>query len=305
MPAGLRVGNGRIRNMALSMTGFGSVSMRYRDLTFKCEVQCVNKKFLEAQVVLPRAYWSLEIPMRKEVEKTLLRGKAVAVINVSAPEAGRDVRLNHGMVAAYQAGLLELEARYGSARDVGMAAWLNLPGVWDIRENREPSTDVSPLLIELLGKALRKVQRMRRAEGKNLTAEIRELLTQLEHHLQNVETRAPDVLVQYQERLKDRVGRSPALTPQEKDLFSRFQSAFSDKCDIREEVARLKSHIKQYRTHIRKNTPVGRTLDFLLQEFFREINTIGSKANDIQVTENVVTMKSLVEKIREQTQNIL
>jgi uncharacterized protein (TIGR00255 family) len=291
--------------MILSMTGFGSHTHKEKNLQIKCEIHCVNKKTLEVYVNLPRTCLFAEMDLRKKVEETLKRGKITVHFDVRFMESTKKVVFQEALFDSFQETLVQISKKYKIQNNVLLSHWLSMEKLWGIEEEPKDPKNLVPLLNTTLESALAHVGSMRKREGQHLLKDLLQRLSKIEKYLQAIEARAPSMVRAYQDTLKKRIKSRETFTPAESDLFNRFVSVFADKSDVSEEITRLKSHFAQFRHLLDSQEPCGRSLDFLLQEFVREINTLGSKTPDLQATKQVIAIKTLIEQIREQVQNVL
>jgi len=291
--------------MALSMTGFGTASKIQKFFQVKCEVQCLNKRHLEIGLNLPRFCVELDLPMRKKIEARLNRGKVAVYFDIQYRSSTKKMVLNEPLMDSWQKELSSLAKKYRLKPDLDLKTWVMVDTIWKVEENRLMAKDMAGTLNQTLDEALRKLILMRKREGKQLEKVMLGQIRQMEKIVQELNKRSGLYVKAYQNKIKKRVSKSDSFTPAENELFTRFVSVFSDKADIHEEITRLWSHCSQLNHYLKKDSPGGRSLDFLLQECNREINTIGSKVSDLKVSKMVVTLKTLVDQLREQAQNVL
>ncbi len=291
--------------MILSMTGFGSHTHSIKGLQVKCEIHCVNKKALEVNLNLPRYCLFAEPDLRKKVEETLKRGKISVNLDLRFLESTKKVSFNETLFDSFQKTLARISKKNKIQDHLNVSDLLSMEKLWVIEEELWPPESLLSSLNAALNSALTKVLLMRTREGEHLHKDLLRRLSEVEKQCVEIERRAPSILREYQEKLKKQIKNSDQFTSVETDLFNRFVSMFTNKSDVSEEITRLKSHFSQFRQILRSQEPCGRSLDFLLQEFVREINTLGSKTPDLQATKQVIAVKALIEQIREQVQNVL
>jgi len=289
----------------LSMTGFGDVRRQDGRRHIAVEVRTVNNRFLKCSIRLPDSYASFESEIEKLVRATISRGTVNVSIRVERHgDAGR-FQIDHAVLSAY------VEQAQAAGETLGLAptaldAFLTLPGVVAERGTDDDAVADWPVVESAVGEALRILQTFRRSEGAAMADELRANLGTIESEVDAIAELAPGVVREFRDRLRERVaeliGETDA-TVSDADLI-REVSLYADRVDINEEITRLRSHIGQFRGFLDDPQSQGRKLDFLTQELNREVNTIGSKANNVAIAHRVVEMKAAVEKIREILQNI-
>jgi uncharacterized protein (TIGR00255 family) len=291
----------------LSMTGFGDARGENERLSVAVEVRSVNNRYLKVVSKLPDSLSPLESEIEKLVRGTIARGTVNVAFRIDRLEGGGDFGLDREVLAGYWRQLCDAAAAARTAPPSDVSALLALPGV--VVEQSVGSGDREqdlPLVQAVLGEALGKLDEFRRTEGQSMAEELRANARLIAGQLDLVAAQAPQVVSQYRDRLCERVkellnGSEAMVTPA--DLI-REVSIFAERCDINEEITRMRSHLAQFEEFLNAATSMGRKLEFLTQEMFREVNTIGSKANDVSIAHCVVEMKSAIEKIREILQNV-
>jgi uncharacterized protein (TIGR00255 family) len=287
------------------MTGFGDARLQDDRWSVEVEVRTVNNRHLKLNAKLSEPYGSLEPEVERLVRESIRRGTVQLILRVERPRRAEDYRLNPVALASYRDQLQALQGP--EARSIDLASLLSLPGVVEERRSSvdDPHEDW-PALAGVVSEALGRLQTARADEGSAMAAELLALSQGIVTQLDTIERRGPDVVSAYQKRLTDRVqslmqGQGVVLEP--KDLI-REVSIFAERADIAEEVIRLRAHLTQYVEVINAPESAGRKLEFVVQEMGRETNTIGSKANDVEISRCVVEIKGLLEKIRELIQNV-
>lgn len=291
-----------------SMTGFGRGEKEVQGHVFTVEVKTVNHRYLESSIRLSRKLGALESKVRSVLKEKIVRGKADVYINYAnhSQEQGK-VWINEAKLEEYVKVLREQAARQGLEDDLKLSHVLQLPEVMESEEAGLDLEALEPILTEALLEALSELSSMREKEGANLKKDFIGKLDELEALVAKVQERAPLVVAEYKEKLYTRIqeyldkGKLPEL---DEGRLEMEITMFADRCCIDEELTRLQSHIRQYRQTIEKEEPIGRQLDFLTQELNREANTIASKSNDLTITQQALAMKNVIEKLREQIQNI-
>jgi uncharacterized protein (TIGR00255 family) len=286
------------------MTGYGESRLQDDRWSVAVEVRTVNNRHLKLNAKISDPYSALEPDFERLVRETIRRGTVQLSIRVERPKRLEDYRLNRVALASYRQQLAEFA---GEASKLDLAALLGLPGVF---EERKPSTDDPhqdwPALASAVAEALGKLQQARSEEGRAMARELVELGRSVGTHLETIASRGPEVVSSYQKRLTERVqtlleGKGGTVEP--RDLI-REVAIFAERADIAEEVVRLRAHLTQFVEVIDEPESSGRKLEFVVQEMGRETNTIGSKANDVEISRGVVEIKGLLEKIRELIQNV-
>ncbi len=295
--------------MAYSMTGFGRGEKVFDTRKYSIEIKSVNSRFCDISIRMPRMFNYLDGDIRRVITDRLLRGKIDVFINYEDQgEAGQTVTVNAGLAKEYSEAAKAIAALTGREDDFGVARLATMQDVLSVTQNEINEDQASKELMETLNAAIDGMLAMRKREGENLVATILTKITSLEAIREEVVTRAPEVVEAYKQKLSARI--SDILTSDQREFYDDNRLAaevaiFADKCAIDEEMARLSSHFSQARKILSDESTVGKKMDFLVQEINREINTTGSKANDIEITSRVLTMKNLVEEIREQIQNLV
>ena len=291
--------------MANSMTGFGRGEASGIGYQFSIELKSVNHRFLEIIVRSPRNFIGFEERIRKTLQERFQRGRIEVHVNVVETEGKkRLVKVDKDLALSYDKTLKNLALALHTAYETDIYRLVNLPEVLSVVE---PEIDLDVLwrvCAESLLKATDGFGQMRHAEGKKLTIDLLQRLDLITEYLQTIAVRASYVVTDYQERLQERIQTLLGEVELDTTRLANEVVYFADRASITEELVRFDSHLTQSREALRSSEPVGRKLDFLVQEMNREINTIGSKANDIKIGHQVVNVKSELEKIREQIQNL-
>ncbi len=287
-----------------SMTGYGrrQVSADGREMTL--ELRTVNHRFLDISFRLPKRCAFLEEVLRHELSERLFRGHAdVFLTYVNNREDAREVRADLPLAAQYRSALEQLSAALNCECKADASFYAALPNVLTETEREENQEALIALTKQTVSLALDDIIAMREREGRALAADLTAHLNELERLTLQIAERAPVVPALYRERLTARL-REAAVSDVEPQRLAQEVALFADKCAIDEELSRLSSHIAQMRDTIGKDGETGRRLDFLTQELNREVNTIGSKTSDVQITNLVLSAKGEIEKLREQVQNV-
>lgn len=287
-----------------SMTGYGRSRMEMDGRETTVEVKTVNHRFLDISFRMPRSLSFLEEPIRKALAARMSRGHVdVYLTYCNARADARVVNVDLSLLQAYQKALSQMREAGHLVDDMKLSAYARLPDVLTVSEQEEDQAAVTALATAALNRALDDLIAMREREGSRLGDDMDAKLAHLDQLRAQIAARAPRVTVDYRDRLKARIEQLMEGPPDEQRLVQEV-ALFADRAAIDEELVRLSSHIAQISALIRSGEPVGRKLDFLVQELNREINTIGSKASDLEIASYVVDAKSEIEKLREQVQNI-
>lgn len=288
-----------------SMTGFGQGEAGDGKYSVRVEIKSVNHRYLDLFFRVPKQYNQLEEVMRRTISDRIARGRVEVTVYVEEfGDQERIVEINAALLQGYLNALGEIKAEIGSNEAITLAQVLSLPGVLEVNEPAFDWEDLQRTLVQATAAALDGLESMRVAEGRRLFEDLQEKTLLVENLSQRVAQIAPQMVVDYKNRLLERLGDLIDGTTLTEERFLIEVAIFADRCSIDEELVRLTSHIQQLKEALRSTRPVGRKLDFLIQEMNREVNTIGSKGNNVHIAGFVVDMKSELEKIREQVQNI-
>lgn len=287
------------------MTGYGRAreNLHQRDIT--AEIRSVNNRYLDITVKLPRSYAFAEDAVRSRVQKMISRGKVDVYFTVDASGAEPTVvAVNSALAAGYLRALQELQETYQLTGDITPATLARFPEVLTVTKAEEDLETVGADLCQVLDKALAAYNAMRSVEGERLAEDVTCRLTTIETLTAAVEERSPQTVAEYRQKLETRMQEVLGNTSIDESRILTEAAIYADKIAVDEETVRLRSHLSQLRGMLSSDEPMGRKMDFLIQEVNRESNTIGSKCNDVAIAQVVVNLKAEVEKIREQVQNI-
>lgn len=289
-----------------SMTGFGRGEARRDGVSWSVECASVNRKQLEAAVSLPRELSELEGQVRNLVAAGVSRGRVnVTVRSESLTESSANaVHVDHSLAQQYYQALHGLALKLEIPAEVSLHDLMRLPGVVGLQQAETSAEQAWPLIEEAVSAALKQMNAMRETEGTHLREEMESRLSRIEGLLASIREKAATVPETQRKLLRQRLEDAGLPLPLDDERLVKEIALFADRTDISEELSRAASHVKQFRTYLASSEPVGRSLDFLLQEFFREFNTMGSKCNQAEIAHHVVTAKTEIEKIREQVQNV-
>ena len=290
-----------------SMTGYGRGECTMYERKFTVEIKAVNHRYNDITVKLPRAIMGFEDEIKKAISKKLFRGKLDVFVNFeSFSQEDINISVNEPLAKSYTETLRKLKSDLHLDGDVTIEIVSKFPDVITVDKsisNENTENEIRECLMKAVEDATDAFVAMREVEGETLKKNIIEKVAFVNDALQKIEERAPWVSKDYRARLEAKLADLDEIQVDESRLLTEVL-LFADKACIDEEITRLHSHISQMYSIVEENVPVGRKLDFLVQEMNRETNTIGSKSNDIEITNHVVDIKSEIEKIREQIQNI-
>lgn len=291
--------------MSKSMTGYGRGEAQSLSKQFTVEIKSVNHRYLEVFIRQPRQYAMLEENIRRFVQKFIQRGRVDIFIKVEElGEQKPEIKVDKEIAVAYYESLKDLADNLQISPDINVFQLVSLPEVIKLEEVEEDLEQVWQILQKALIQGLEQLVEMRKTEGESLKNDLLKRIDLLQKLSEQIYQRSPLVVEEYRQKLQNRI--KELLTDYELDEQRLNQEIvyFADKSNITEEIIRLRSHFQQFTKSMALDEPVGRKLDFLVQEMNREMNTIGSKANDMEIGQLVVEGKSELEKIREQVQNI-
>ncbi len=294
--------------MLNSMTGYGSGLAENKDLSVTIEIKSVNHRFLDVSVRMPRSFLRFENSLRSQVQERIKRGKVDVFVTLQQLESsGRKVKLDRPLAESYFAAVTELADLSGADNYEALSILSRFGDIFVEVDDPLDEELISDTLSRAMTAALTQLEEARQLEGSRLTNDLLQKTDDLEAEWKKIEELSPLVLKHYRERLLARAEELLAEERQEwyddQRLFAET-AIFADKAAIDEELTRLRCHLLSLRELLQGEGPSGRQLDFLIQEINREINTIGSKGNDFEISQSVVAMKTILEQIREQVQNL-
>ncbi|MBI5386633.1 MAG: YicC family protein [Verrucomicrobia bacterium] len=289
------------------MTGYGCGEASQDGWKVTVELSSVNRKQSEIAVNLPRELEVLEAQIRDEINRRIARGRVTVRLTLHASDevSANRVRVNASLARAYARQLRDLAKQLKLSGDLTIETLVRAPGVLESEDDVSDAEEFWPAVEAALKSALGMMMKMREREGTHLAKDLAKRISTMRKSAAQVAKQAPQVQKRYREQLLDRVRKAglPAEAVEEERLLKEVV-LFADRSDISEELTRLQSHFSQFDDYAKSAEPVGRTLDFLAQEMNREINTIGSKANDSLISREVVVLKTELEKFREQSMNV-
>lgn len=293
------------KSMISSMTGYGRYEIEENERKVLVEISSVNHRYLDLNIRLPRLLMHLEEQVRKTLKEKIARGKVeVTITYQSTAKEDLEVTVNPALGAAYLEGLRQLGKTFGLEDDLKLSTFMNVSDLITIQKKPASKEAITSTIDKALNGAIETFVRMRDQEGEHLKQDILMKNENLKQMVDAIEARSPQVVIYYKERLQSRLEQLLQEAPIDEARIATEVALFADKCAIDEELTRLRSHMKQLEAILTEGGVVGRKLDFLIQEMNRETNTIGSKANDYEITKLVVALKTEIEKVREQVQNI-
>nr|WP_302650035.1 YicC/YloC family endoribonuclease [uncultured Agathobaculum sp.] len=288
-----------------SMTGYGRAREERNGRTITVELRAVNHRYLDCTVKAPRQYVFLDDAVKKAAAARIARGKVEVFVSVETQEGGDvAVTVNHTLAKRYLDALHDLSETYGLRDDVTVAVLAKMPDVLGSERIEQDADELTRDVLAVFSAACDGFDQMRLREGDKLAEDVRGRCASIERMVGEVETRSPERVREYREKLLARMQEVLADSSIDETRILTEAAIYADKTAVDEETVRLRSHLQQMDGMLRETQPVGRKLDFLVQEMNREANTIGSKANDVDMARIVVDIKSEIEKIREQIQNI-
>ena len=291
--------------MVKSMTGYGRHESVLHGRTLVIELKSVNNRYLDCNVRLPRVYICAEDGVQRRVKEVISRGKVDVYVNIeNNTEEAVSVTLNQPVAAGYMDALRKMADTFGLKPDVSIDLLSKFPDVFKVDKVPEDLEELTADIHAVTEEALRDFDAMRCREGEKLEADLLGRLDTLEDFTHQVEQRSPQTVADYRARLTAKLQEVLADRQLDESRVLTEAAIFADKVAVDEETVRLHSHIAQFRDMLAGGSPIGRKLDFLIQEMNRETNTIGSKCNNLEISTIVVNMKAEIEKIREQVQSI-
>jgi len=287
------------------MTGYGRAVKTIGNREITVEIRSVNNRYLDCTVKVPRLFGYAEDPIKRQVKAAVSRGKVDVFVSVGiTADSGTQVTLNRPVLEGYLAAMKAIAAGYDVQDDITVTSLARFPDVFVVEKQEEDEEQVLRDILSVVDEALEKYTEMRAKEGEALEADLRSRSATILDLVGKVEARTPQTVAEYRERLAAKMREVLESTTIDESRILTEAAIYADKVAVDEETVRLRSHFDQLDTMLTGGGPIGRKLDFLLQEMNREANTIGSKGSDLEQARNVVAIKAELEKIREQVQNI-
>ena len=291
--------------MIKSMTGYGSAKGTVEGLEITVELKSVNNRYLDTSVRLPRSFLFAEEAIKSEVQSHISRGKVDVFISVDSSAAGdMTVKVNEPLLRGYIEAIRHISEEYSLANDMTALSVSRFPDVLSVEKKDLDAEAISAGICAIAEEALQDFDAMRQREGAKLRDDVLSRLETIDRLVSTVEHEAPKTVAEYRKRLEQKMQEVLGSTGIDENRILAEAAIFADHIAVDEETVRLRSHMSQLTTMINGNSPTGRKIDFLIQEFNREANTIGSKCQNSDIAQVVVDLKSEIEKIREQIQNI-
>ena len=291
--------------MVKSMTGYGRGEAVLNGRSITVEVRSVNNRYLDCSVKVPRLYIFAEDAIKSRVQNSISRGKVDVFVTLDNTQGDQvEVSVNPSVADGYYNALTALRDRYGLRDDISVSLLSRFQDVLLVEKSQEDVEAVAKDICTVLDTALADFNAMRQREGEKLAEDIRSRAASIAGLLQKVEKRSPQTVSEYRAKLENRMREVLENTQIEESRILTEAAIFADKVAVDEETVRLHSHLGQLEEMLSGGVPVGRKLDFLIQEFNREANTIGSKCTDLEIARHVVDIKAEIEKIRKQVQNV-
>ena len=287
------------------MTGYGRAETDHGGTKFSVELNSVNRKQGDIVVNLPRDLAELEPRIRQTINENISRGRTNVVVTFHNGQNGvRNLALDADLARSYHEAMRALQKELDAPGEITISTILQAPGVLRFPERAVSAEEAWPAIDCALRAALADLIKMREREGRHLAKDLIHRLKAMRKKLKEIRALHPEVVKRYRTALLDRLQKAGLPIATDDERLLKEISFFADRADISEELTRVESHLAQFAHHLRKNEPVGRTLEFITQEIFRELNTLGAKANDAPISQRVVACKAELEKIREQVQNL-
>ena len=290
--------------MVKSMTGYGKSSLSINSREYQVEIKAVNHKYIDTNIKMPRIISYLEEDIRKLIASKIKRGKIdVSISFENYSEDGNDIRINTELAKMYIQNLRKLAEEENISSNIEITEITRLPDVLTIKSNLDEN-QIKTELLQTVEDAINQLINMRQSEGERISRDILAKIAQIEAKKQEIFMLSTGLIDEYVVKLEARIKELLKTEDLDKSRLMQEVVIYADKCSVEEEITRLTSHIEQLRNLINTDEPSGKKMDFIIQEMNRETNTIGSKANNLEITNRVVDIKTILEDVREQIQNI-
>lgn len=286
------------------MTGYGKANLKIEEREYQAEIKSVNHRYLDISVKMPKILSYLEEEIKKEIATQVKRGKIDVFITFENHSTqGKEIKINHEIAKIYINELKKLAKQEEILANLEVTEIMKLPDVLTIQNNQEEES-IKFELLEVVNQSANKLIQMRMTEGSKIAEDLRNRMELIQEKVKEIAKLSTGLIEEYVVKLEGRI--KEVLKTQEVDPNRLAQEVviYADKCSVEEEITRLKSHISQFQKLLEEEEPIGKKLDFIIQEMNRETNTIGSKANHLEITKDVIDIKTELENVREQIQNI-
>lgn len=291
--------------MIKSMTGYGSAVYSENGKKYSVEIKSVNNRYSDISVKAPRIYGFLEDALRKRAAERIRRGKADIYVTVENDGADSgSVSVDISLAAQYMKAFSQLSDSLGIPCNMKSEDFLRIQDVFRVEKAEENEDEITAAAKKALDGALDRFEEMRLREGEKMLEDLQTHLAVIKEETAHIEAHAPEIVEQYRKRIEERVRDILGTAPYDETRLLTEAAVFSDRVNVNEEIVRLKSHISQFSEMLASDEPVGKKIDFLIQEMNRETNTIGSKSNDLEASKIIINIKAEIEKLREQIQNV-
>ncbi len=288
-----------------SMTGYGRANLETNNRSYSIEMKSVNHKYSDITIKLPKTLTYLEEKIKKQIGASISRGKIDVFVNFENHSAeGKDIVINHEIVKKYMDAFYTLAGENQLALSIPVTEIIKLPEVLSIQTLEEKEDIIEKELLQCLKEAIQNFLRMREIEGNKIKEDLLQRVEQVEEEILKFSVYSAGLVEEYVVKLRQRVKDILQLNEIEETRIAQEAVIFADRTSIEEEITRLKSHVMQMKNLLEEEKPVGKKMDFLIQETNREVNTIGSKSTSLAITHLVIELKTMIEDIREQVQNI-
>lgn len=290
--------------MIRSMTGYGKETLCIEEREYQVEIKSVNHRYLDINIKIPRTLSYLEEEIKKEIAKKIKRGKIdVYIAYENNSQEGKNIKINKELAKIYIEQLKELAQEEKISSNMEAIDIAKFPDILTIKTDEEDEK-IRDEIIQTTINATEKIVEMKSVEGEKILQDLLRRIEKIENEIEKISKKSTGLIEEYVVKLEKRIKEILKTEEIDKTRLAQEVVIYADKCSVQEEVTRLKSHIGQFRNLINADQAVGKKLDFLIQEMNRETNTIGSKANNLEITNNVIDIKTELENIREQIQNI-
>ena len=292
--------------MIRSMTGYGKQSLNVDGREYQIEIKSVNHRYLDINIKMPKTLSYLEETVKKEISEKIKRGKVdVFITYENNSKEGRNITINKELAKLYIEQLKELSEEEKISSNIEVMEIAKFPDILTIKADEEDEK-IKQEIIQVTTEATNKIVEMKAIEGEKIAQDLLQRISKIENKIMEISSKSTGLIEEYVVKLEKRIQEILKTEEIDKSRIAQEVVIYADKCSIQEEITRLKSHIYQFRNLItnNQNETIGKKLDFIIQEMNRETNTIGSKANNLEITNGVIDIKTEIEDIREQIQNI-